>query len=341
MKTLLLNCEQSNIGDNLRLSTFHRTLSLALLLTTGLVAGNGYCSDNGAAPEPEPETTQKKPWYDRGREFVVHKADNIAQWTDNFFGDSTVEEEAAYSTLRLRLEQLWNETDNFETKVKLRGKLHLPKINKRLSLLFSDDDTEASNDDLVVDDQESPDDIALQYKAREKKYYRIDFKAGLRSSGDPKASVRYRYKRPIKPKLIGRFSEEILYRGGEGFGARTRLNLDKILTDDKVLQWHSRLDWQEEESGIGWSTGFSLDKRLSEKKAISYYTSAVGHTQPDGLVNSYGLGIRYRQNILRPWIFVEIQPSYRWYKHHQDDNRDGVAGIIFRLEAVLEKDFGK
>jgi hypothetical protein len=280
-------------------------------------------------------------WYDDSHDFVVHHADNLAQWMDNFFGTSSTEEEAPYSTLRLRFEQDWDERNDYETDIKLRGKVHLPGLNKRLSLLFSDGDDNVGQDDLLSDRQDSPDDVALQYTARERKYYRIDYKLGLKSSGDPKGSVRYRYERPFDKKYIGRFSEEVLYRGGEGFGSRTRLEMDRIIDDSRLVRWFNKADWQEEESGMEWNTGFSYNKRLSEKRAVSYYVSASGQTQPYGITKSYGLGLKYRQNFLRPWLYAELQPSYRWIKDDDISSRDGVAGVSLRLEAVFEREVNK
>lgn len=300
-------------------------------------------AEKSSAERPSsPDQENNDPWYDDSHKYVVHHADNIAQWMDDFFGDARTEEEASYSTLRLRLEEEWMESEGLDTGVRLRGKLYLPRISRRLSLLFSDEDDAVSReDDLLTDDQDKPDDIALQYMAREKEFYRIDFKVGLRSSGDPKGSVRYRYERPLYETLIGRFSEEAIYRGGEGLGSRTRLELDKILTDDRVLKWRNRVDWTEAESGISWNTLVSMDRRLSKKQAISYYVSARGKTQPYGLTTSYGLGIRYRQNIFRPWLFAEFQPNYRWLKEDTSSGREGTFGILARLEIVFEKDFGK
>lgn len=279
-------------------------------------------------------------WLDASHEYVIDNADNIAAWMDNFFGVARAEEEAPYSTLRLRLEQEWDEIDGWESGVKLRGKVHLPRLNKRLSLLFSDDDERTGSDDLLIDKQDSPNDVALQYTARERKHYRLDFKVGIRSSLHPKTSVRYRYEYPLRETLIGRFSEEILYRGDDGFGSRTRLEFDKILSKDKVVQWYNRLDWEEEKDGLWWNSGVSLNRRLSNKRALSYYIAASGATKPDYFTRSYGLGMRYRQNIYKHWLFAEVQPSYRWRRANFEDDRKGAATILFRIEAVFTRDKG-
>lgn len=152
-------------------------LPLAMLATAVAFSANPnptFALEQSSPPEDQ--------WFDSGHKYVIHHADNLAEWMDNFFGSATTEAEAPYSTLRLRYEQDWDEEDDFDTDIKLRGKVYLPKLNKRLSLLFSDDDDANGQDDLLIDKQDTPDDVALQYTARQKKYYRVDFKVGLRSS---------------------------------------------------------------------------------------------------------------------------------------------------------------
>lgn len=274
---------------------------------------------------------------DASHDYVVERADSIAVWMDSFFGVSRVEEEAPYSTLRLRTELEWDELDGWDSGLSLRGKVHLPRLNKRLSLLFSDDD-HTGTESLPIDTQDSPNDIALQYTARERKHYRVDFKMGLRSSLHPKVSARYRYEYPLRPDLLGRFSEEVLYRTDDGFASRTRFELDKIVSEDKVVQWYNRLNWEEDEPGVSWRTGISFNRRLSDKRALSYFIAAGGETKPDHYTTSYGFGMRYRQNIYRRWLFAEVQPGYHWRRPEFEDNRTGSASILLRLDAVFTRD---
>jgi hypothetical protein len=285
---------------------------------------------------------QEDEWLDTSHTYVVQRADNIAEWMNNFFGDVRAEEEAPYSTLRLRFEQEWDEVDKFDSDVKLRGKVYLPQLNERISLLFSDEDTgKTGRDDLLIDDKDRPDDVTLQVRATETDRSRVDFRLGIRSSGHPKASVRYKYDHPISDKLIGTYSEELLYLGDDGFSARTRVEFDRILREDLLLQWHNRTDWWEELSGLTWDTSLSLDKKLSDKKVIGTFIGANGRTKPDNRVDNYQIGLRYRQNIFREWLFFEMQPSYRWSKFYPERQRETAVVVLFRLEAVFHKDFAK
>ncbi|MCK9503443.1 MAG: hypothetical protein M0Q95_04575 [Porticoccaceae bacterium] len=296
-------------------------------------------ADANATPNEDEESFE---WLDSSHSYVVEHADNIAEWMNNFFGDVRTEEEAPYSTLRLRLEQEWDENDQFDSDIKLRGKVYLPNFNNKLSLLFSDEDTgETGRDDLLIDERDTPEDVSLQYRVSEKERSSLDFRVGVRSSINLKTSARYRYTYPLSEKLIGMASQEILYLGGDGFASKTRLEFDRILNEDKLIQWHNKVEWQENISGITWNTSLSLDKRLSDKKAFSYFVGMDGETEPENQVNNYVVGIRYRQNMLRPWLYGEIQPSYRWSKEFPGAERDGAVVILFRLEAVFHKDFSE
>ncbi len=320
-------------------------LRLIPLLSLALMAGphNTALGADSQPPDPEqPPAVTDDTWIDVGRHQIITGADNIAEWMNDFFGDVRTEEDAPFSTLRLRYEQEWDEANQFDSDIKLRGKVYLPQLNKRLSLLFDDEDTgETGRDDLLIDERDTAENVTLQYRAKEEERYSIDYRVGIRSSLNLKGSVRYKYEYPLAETLIGTFSQEALYLGGDGFASKTRFELDKILSEDKLLQFHNKIDWEENESGIIWSSSLSLDRRLSEKKAFGYFVGVLGRTHPESYVDTYSVGVRYRQNFYRPWLFGEVQPSYRWYKEHPDFDREGAAVIFFRLEAVFQKDLSR
>lgn len=307
--------------------------ALWLLLTPGTLVANP--PDTEAADDADDDDLE---WLEDGRDAILDRTDHIARWMDRFFGDVRAEEEAPHSTLRLRLEQDWDEDYGGDSDVRLRGNIHLPALHRRLSLLLGEESRDVEQDDLLIDDRDTPSDVALQYTARDRERDRFDFKLGLRSSLAIKASARYRYQQPFAKHYIGRVSEEVLYYGDDGFASRTRLELDRILDDDRVLRWRNRVSWDERKTGLRWDASFSLNERLGENRAISYYLSLSGITQPDAVTTGYGLGFRYRQTVFKPWLFAEIQPGYNWRKEERGGRREGAAAILLRLEAVLERE---
>jgi hypothetical protein len=81
-----------------------------------------------------------------------------------------------------------------------------------------------------------------------------------------------------------------------------------------------------------------LYQRISKKASISYESSVSGITEPESMATNYRLGIRYRRNIHRDWLFFEMTPAMTWPITLSEDRseiiteRRSVASIILRLE---------
>ena len=283
------------------------------------------------------EVDESRSWLDAGRDLGVTSGDNVAQWLDDFWGDSTLVEEAPRSKLRLRLDYSWEDGDNNDSGVSLRGKLILPKMNQRLSLLFSDDDL--NQDEIDVDPEQNVlGDIYLQYKQRDDDRHRLDYKLGLTSSLALKAATKYRYRFSPSERFRGRFSEQLSFRDGEGFELDTDISFQWLLSSKNAIQLTERLKWGESTQGVEWYSGLSFNRRLEGTKSLSYFVFSRGETRPKYLNIDYGLGVKYRRSFYRPWLFYEFQPVYGWERLTPEDQRDGQLRMFFRLEMLFSDD---
>lgn len=309
------------------------------------------------------QAAKENGWMDTSHEFVTSKSDALAGWMDGFFGTQRADDEAARSFLRLRFQHDWDEEEGHDIKKpKLRGKVDLPRLDKRLGLIFSDagDDTVNEEVDNLLADEQPNNDVALQYTGVDKGRSRLDFKLSL-PSFKLKTGVRYRYKYPFSEKLSGRFTEELIFRDGKGFETTTRLELDDALSKDLLLRWSNRFRYGQRTAGIEWNSTIGLGQRIDEKQAISYFASVSGktkpeflseraaerlpgepritHEKPEWLTEAYGVGVLYRLNFFRRWLFVEIEPAVLWRRHYaQEDNREPVGVITARLEILFDKE---
>jgi hypothetical protein len=279
-------------------------------------------------------------WLDSSHRYVHSSTDQLAGWIDGFFGLPRSDLESAQSSLRLVYENNWQEGEGDSDAVRLRGKVRLPQINKRLSLLFEDEEGINSSDDNninAIDDNNQGTDIGLSYNVWEHLESRIDFKLGLRSSGKGKVKARYRYESPWGDHFTNRLVETLYFIDGEGFGTSTRYELDRAIDQDKILRWSNNATFAEDSNGVEWSTRIILGDRLTEKSAISYFIGSAGETRPVYLTTFYGMGVRYRQSIVRPWIFYELEPGYGWFKDDVESKRDGRVTFTIRFELLFEK----
>ncbi len=304
-------------------------------------------------------------WMDSSHQFVTTNADALAGWMDGFFGTQRNDEETARSFLRLRFEYEWDQEDGHDFKTPaLRGKVRLPRLNKRLGLIFSDDGDEQStvSDDVdkLLDDESPSNDVALQYTGVDRDRSRLDFNVSL-PSFKFKGRIRYRYKYPFSESLSGRFTEELTFKDGDGYRTSTKFELDKVLDENVLLRWSNRFRYGQRSEGIEWSSSVGLSQRFNDRNAMSYFVSVSGKTKPDfisereanrlpgsprtthekagWLTEAYGVGVLYRVNFFRRWLFAEIQPAILWRRRfEQEDSRGSVGVITARLEIMFDKE---
>ncbi|MGI9286971.1 MAG: hypothetical protein ACR2P1_16420 [Pseudomonadales bacterium] len=308
-------------------------------------------------------------WMDTSHEFVTTQADALAGWMDGFFGTRRANEEAARSFLRLRFQHEWDEDEGHDIKTpRLSGKVKLPLLDKRLDLVFADElgenDSVNEEADQLLDNNQPDSDIALQYTGVDSDRSRLSFTVSPNRKLKLKARMRYRYKYPFSEKYSGRFTEELLFRDGEGFSTTTRLELDDVLNENLLLRWSNRFRYGEETDGVEWNSTIGLGQRIDDKHAISYFASISGKTKPEfisereanrlpgeprstnekpgWLTEAYGLGVLYRVNFFRRWLFVEIEPAVLWRRRFEREYKRKPVGVLTaRLEIMFDKEHSK
>ncbi len=301
----------------------------------------GKCAEtNNSDHDCEPSlVVEKSTWFDDSRNYVGTSADDLAIWIDTFFSEPRSDIESAKSSLRLTYENQWQEGDGSSENIKLRGKIRLPGINKRLSLVFTDEEDNESGvgSDLNTLSSDSEDtQLSLQYRARKGKRTRVDYGLGMSSSLKGKARVRYRYQVPWSETTTHRVTETLYFVDGEGFGLRSRYEIDYMADDNRLVRWDNQAKVAEEIDGVEWSTRLSLAERLSRQRAVSVFSWVNGETRPQTLTKSYGVGLLFRRNFYRPWLFLEVEPAYAWRRESVELSRHGAWLFAFRLEMMID-----
>lgn len=275
-------------------------------------------------------------WLDQTRAYSTSKADALALQLDRYFGVERSDLEAPYSSLRLTTELDYKQGDGVDPHVRLRGTLHLPRVDERVRLIFSEDQGEGASyykQNELLNPQQSTR-VNVELKLKETDHHRFDFRVGLRSSLKLRASVRYRYENEISESLQHRFSQTVYFIDGTGYGAFSQYQLDKALDDSTLLRWSNELRAEENLNGREWATSLTHATRFSNASAVSYFARMGGTTAQD-YVGVYQVGIRMRRNIARPWLFVEFSPGYSWEKADATSPRKGGVFASIRLEMAI------
>ena len=285
-------------------------------------------------PQGETEPTKQK-WIDARHQDLNARADAFANWVDDFFGHARAVQDSPASIIRIRPQFEWDEQDDEDWKIRATGRLYLPKASDRLSLVFLGQDDEFEDefyDPAATADGDST--LGLEYRVRDKKSHQTFLFAGMKAGPKAKLGARYRYQTPFLDRNRFRFSEELFWVGGDGFGTLTRADIDRTLSQSTLLRWANKAEYSEESNGVEWNSRIAWIKKFNNDAAFRAFTFIRGETDPQ-ILKSRGFGIGYRQRFLRDWLYWEVEPRYAWRKRRQDNDREGVAMVNLRFEMII------
>lgn len=305
-----------------------------LVLLAGLHPARSHAAE---AEDPDNDGFFGLGWLDQTQATASRRADSLANRVDRFFGVERSDLEAAYSSLRFGTEMRYTEGDGFEPRVRLRGRLHLPRVDERISLIFSEDKGEGSSyysqNELLNEPQSTR--VNLEVNLSESATDRFDFRIGLRSNLKLRTSVRYRYENDLTENMLHRLSETVYFIDGQGFGSFTQYQIDRALNDVSLVRWSNEFRAEEDlDAGVEWSTSLNHVSSYDNNLAMIYFVSMSGLSEND-YVSRYQVGTRFRRSIARPWLFLEISPAYRWDKLGENLRREGQFFASVRLEMAI------
>jgi hypothetical protein len=297
-----------------------------------LISGFAHSQEENTDTPEEPIN-----WVDDSHVYATNQAQALTQWMDNFFGDPVNDLEQAESFLRLQLIDDWDGDDGHDFKVRLRGKVQLPKVSKRLDLVFAGSEEEHVDEDERKDE----DSVSLQFNLSEGNKSRFDLTLGWASS-NIRPGVRYRIEGPIGEVSSYRFLERLQWEDGEGMFSTSQIDLYRALPNDDLLRWSGRIKYGEDTDGIEWRSKWALSQRYREDSkrpiATNTYLTINGVTQRDEYTKNYKLGFLFRRQMYRDFLFLELEPAYNYRRLEYEDKREGVWSMVVRLEIALEKD---
>lgn len=294
---------------------------------------------DAAGPEPDDPNVN---WLSNSHLYLSNQTQALTNWMDSFFGDETYDAEQAESLIRIEFIEDWHSIDSNKFKVKIRGRVHLPKISQRLSLVFNgEEDVEDRTNDF---DRLNDDSIGLQYspgKADNSEKSRLDYTMGW-SAGHLRPGIRWRLQGEFNKKTNYRLTERIQYEHEKQFYSRTQFRVSHLLDESRIVNWSNRLNYGEKTLGVEWSSQLLLFQRYrvesSRPIAISYYAGLSGVTRPDSYVGNYSAGLVYRRQLKSKYVFLEFEPSIGRRKLDAQSDRELTWQAVLRLEVALSHD---
>lgn len=300
---------------------------------------------------PPTEETEDRTWIDRKQRTIREWTDRTSVKIDDWFGEIDPEKPAS-ATIRFMLDNYWNEYDNYEVKPRIRGKIKLPTLEKRLSLVFGDDtlDDEFDNNIANINNQPNQDtskrldskqtrdnngSIALRFSNLSKGLpFETDADIGIRSGDD--VYLRLRAEKNWTLRNDFHFNAEQIYRYGSKSENYLRTNLELIHArpNQPFLSNQLSLTYADtQDDDLRWDNRTFRQHQFFAHNSFKYGIYTGGYYDNNDLrLNSWGPFVSWRQPLWREWFYVQGDLNY--FNDHRED-RSHYMSTFVRFESLF------
>lgn len=331
------------------------------ILVLGLIWGSAFGEEIPTGPPPVPDNVKpakeaisvEEGYVDRSHAYLDRKINKVVTWFDGLFGgtdgpDTAKADNKLQWTNELRAEK--GKSPGYRSS--FRAHLDLPKFAKRVRLVIMEENRE----EAVVPIPSDPGTPVvntptkantLQAVNTEIRYYVHDTKAGYAflAAGSrfvwlPETFVRARFlwRRPLEDKTFISPSVTPFWQDHIGIGVTPQLDFGHKFSRGYIFLWANSATVFEKRPGVLWGTEVSLSRVLSPVSAIGFAVGAAGATHPslaadrfNLTANNYKVTAKYRRNIFRPWLFLEMIPETNWLRD-EAGGREIIPAFTVRLE---------
>lgn len=284
-----------------------------------------------------PEVADKV--MDRGHATVSRAVTDLAGSIDGFFSADLHEERINRSRIRVGTGIRLAEDSGVDPLFRLRLDLRMPHMQRRINLVvagFSDtDDAEATDSNL-----DDVDDLAgfFRFFLFKGDPTLLTLDAGLRFQPAPDPFVRTRIVREFAlGETLFRPTQFLFWQLEEGFGTRTRMDIDRRLNRKTLLRVRGQVTLSQESNGAEIRPALFLYRRIDRRMWTRLELAVESDTDPPRVIERTVAGLRIRRSMWRRWFFVEVEPQVRF---DADRRYRPSPRLDLRVEAVLGGDYG-
>jgi hypothetical protein len=299
--------------------------------------------------EPVPEVEEHS-WFDSGRSYVGRLFFSPVVKLDRFFSDLTeLDPERSRSFARLRSAVRFREDGKPEYAFDVVAEAHVPGMNSfldrfRLILAGAADSvvdgiysTYGSTAPFSFRDTNRSGNAELRYGAYQGLRSSVDLGAGVLVQLPPGVFTRIRYRLavPVYDRIVSRLSTSGFWRTDTHFGARIDDALEypsdpstmvRLAGSSQVAQLRSK--------GVEYGAELVISHAYTPTSALALGMDGTGASRLKAF-DRYRVFTRFRHDVLRRWIFVEVEPEVGW-PWTPERGRYQALAVTFRLELQVD-----
>ncbi|HEY6105870.1 MAG TPA: hypothetical protein VIV59_07805 [Anaeromyxobacteraceae bacterium] len=304
----------------------------------------------GEPPAPPPQPGQapsagpgKPGLLDASHAAAEEQLGDLVDWLDSLFGDPRyLEFGPQLSTVRWRSEVRLTDEPRAYPHTTALVDLHLPAATAWLSrahvVVSGDRAAEGAPADerpvteLAADQGR----LELRFDLLRQPGTLFYLGGGVRFTWPPDPLVRLRLRQDLRlaTSLLARLTPSAFWELRQGFGGTMQLDLDQILSRAVLVRAGGGMLLSEKSRGLEWGTSLELRAQIDARLAGALGGSMRGAERSPVAVEQYRVFARLRRDVLRRWLFAEIEPEVVWPAAPGGGYRT-VLGVILRLEVLF------
>lgn len=340
--------------------TLRYSLLLMSIMTSSIIWANETPITNDTTSSNLTEQKEKNRWIDKRHDDVKTWLAESSNHIDDWFG-KVDRNRPATANLRVIVDNQWHETDGFHSQVRVRGKIRLPTLEKRLSIVFGDESLEQESDRQVTVDeptsydsnkkidlrQNSKDNgsLALRFsKWNDDLPFDADFDIGLRSHDNIFARLKISKEWQLS-EHTGLYTENMYrYSTKNKNEVRSFWDLHYQEKENTQIAWQTNLTYMDKsDDDLTWDSSVFRQHHFAhsqfpQAKRLSYGVQSTGYFNEQHLyakeweLNRWGPFASWRQPLWREWFFIQTDVHYLNDKRNHQDHQ---FGSNVRLEVLF------
>ncbi|TKB01130.1 hypothetical protein E5672_18050 [Alteromonas portus] len=225
-----------------------------------------------------------------------------------------------------------------DTDLRFRIRVRLPALKERVDLLLSDNEDETQNNTIRAardtgNNNRDRTTIALRFRPEQDSHYSFRIGAGRRDQ--LYAMTRYRNAFAFSKQWAMLYDAELYYYTRDRLGAELGAAFQYEINKKHLVRQNNRFYFRDETNDWLWRHEVHHLFSVDQNNAVIPHFMVEGLSQPSYRVEEIYGGFRWRNNMLRDWLFFEVEPFVLWLR---DEDFKTSYGIALRVEAYYGRD---
>lgn len=306
-------------------------------------AGPGLVGAEGSEPPP-PEAEINR--WESAHQYLSENVEALSDKIDSFFGANRIYEESSGTYIQLRGSAIYGRGGDWDFDGRVRAKFDLPNLAERIKLVIESEDADDPREERILTGTSPTQaldgtdlDASLQYTLQAKDTWDIRLQPGLKVKWplDPFVRLRFRWVNSLSPTWLSRVTVTPGWFNSRGWEARTRVDFERATGRGSLFRSSSEAIWLLDDSrNLILVQAFFFSHPLNSREQLAYEAGVFGEIDPRFEDTGYFASVRYRRDIHKRWIFLELKPQVVFDR--EDDFRPDPS-IALSLEMLFGSRF--